>query len=274
MPMSALDLSKVAREIRKEVIKMVAVAGSGHPAGSLSSADIFTAFYFSILNHDPKNPDWTERDRFILSCGHYCPAQYAALALSGYFPTKDLATYAKLGSPLQAHPERGRLPGVETTSGPLGEGLAQSVGYALAARMDGKHFRIYCLTSDGEHDEGNHWEAVMLAAKLKLSNLTLIVDRNNIQIDGPTESVLPLEPLVNKYRAFNWQAVEVDGHDITQILESVKEAKGYYQGPTVIIAKTTAGKGVSFMENDFTWHAKPLSSEEAKLALKELAHVE
>ena len=224
MPAS-LDLSKVANEIRKEVIKMITSAGSGHTAGSLGSADIFTAFYFSILNQDPKNPLWEERDRFILSCGHYCPAQYAALAQAGYFPTTELKTLRKLGSRLQGHPVRGTVPGVEITSGPLGEGLAQAAGMAAAAKLDARHFRIYCLTSDGEHDSGNHWEAVLFAAKYKLANLTLIVDRNSIQIGGNTEEVMPLNSLTEKYRAFNWNVIEIDGNDISQILEAVKEAK-------------------------------------------------
>lgn len=249
---------------------MIISAGSGHTAGSLSSADIFTAFYFSILNQDPKNPLWEERDRFILSCGHYCPAQYAALAHAGYFPTSELKTLRKLGSKLQGHPVRGTVPGVETTSGPLGEGLAQAAGIAAAAKLDGKHFRIYCLTSDGEHDSGNHWEAVMFAAKYKLANLTLIVDRNYIQIGGSTEEVMPLNSLTEKYRAFNWQVIEIDGNDIGQILEAVKEAKTYYQSPTVIIAKTISGKGVGFMENDYRWHGRAPSKEEAERALKEL----
>jgi transketolase len=269
MPAS-LDLSKVATEIRKEVIKMITAAGSGHTAGSLGSAEIFAAFYFSILNQDPKNPDWVERDRFILSCGHYCPAQYAALAHAGYFPISELKTLRKLGSKLQGHPVRGTVPGVETTSGPLGEGLAQAAGIALGARIDGKHFRVYCLTSDGEHDSGNHWEAVMFAAKYKLANLTQIVDRNSIQIDGGTEEVMPLNSLTDKYKAFNWNVIEIDGNDITQILEAVKEAKTYYQGPTVIIAKTIPGKGVDFMENDYRWHGKAPTKEESETALNEL----
>lgn len=270
MPTPALNLDKVATEIRKEVIKMITAAGSGHTAGSLGGADIFTAFYFSILNQDPNNPLWEERDRFILSCGHYCPAQYAALAQAGYFPTSGLKNLRKLGSLLQGHPVKGTVPGVETTSGPLGEGLAQAAGMALAARMDGKHFRVYCLTSDGEHDSGNHWEAVMFAAKYKLANLTQVVDRNGIQIDGNTEEVMPLNSLTDKYKAFNWNVIEIDGNDISQILEAVKEAKTCYQGPTAVIAKTTPGKGVGFMENNYIWHGKAPSKEEAELALREL----
>jgi len=249
---------------------MINKAGSGHPAGSLGVAEILVALYYAILNHDPKEPDWYERDRFILSNGHVCPAHYAVLSSAGYFDRKELLTLRKLGSKLQGHPLRGNLPGIETTSGPLGEGLGQAVGMALASRMDGKHFRIYCLTSDGEHDCGSHWEAVLLAAKYKLANLTLFVDRNNIQIDGKTENVLPLDSLFDKYMAFNWNVKEVDGHDIVAIVNAVKEAKGVYDKPTVIICKTTPGKGVSFMEDRFEWHGKAPNDEEARLALEEL----
>lgn len=264
------ELQKIANEIRRDVVKMIAEAGSGHPAGSLGSADIFTAFYFQILNHDPKNPDWEERDRFILSCGHYCPAQYAALARAGYFSQTELKQLRKLGSRLQGHPVRGSLPGVETTSGPLGSGLAQAAGIALAGRLDGTHFRVYCLTSDGEHDSGNHWEAVAFAAKYRLGNLTAIVDKNGIQIDGNTKDVMPMEPLKEKYLAFNWNVLEVDGHDFSQIIDAANEAKKIDDKPTVIIAKTIPGKGVSFMEDDFTWHGTAPTKEEAKAALEEL----
>jgi len=268
--MTAQDLEKVAKNIRREVIKAIAIAGSGHPAGSLGTADLFAAFYFEILNHNSQNPDWEERDRLFVSNGHVCPAQYAAMALAGYFPPRELKTLRKLESRLQGHPERTKLPGIESTSGPLGSGLGQAAGYALGAKLDGKHFRVYCLTSDGEHDEGNHWESVMFASKHNLSNLTLFVDRNGIQIDGPTEEVMPLNPLKEKYQAFGWNVLEIDGHNFEQIIQAVREARFVYDAPTVIIAKTIPGKGVSFMENNFIWHGKAPTSEEAETALLEL----
>lgn len=268
--LSIEELQKKANEIRKDIIKMLVSAGSGHSAGPLGMADVFTALYFAILNHDPKKPDWPERDRLILSNGHICPARYAAMAHAGYFPISELKTLRKLGTRLQGHPERLRLPGIETTSGPLGSGLAQAAGYAYAARMDGARFRVYCITSDGEHQEGNHWEAVAFAGKYNLSNLTSIVDRNNIQIDGFTEDVMPLEPLVEKYRAFNWHVIEVDGHNFEEIIDAVKKARAVYENPTVIIAHTIPGKGVTFMENKFEWHGKAPNAEEAKIALEEL----
>jgi len=249
---------------------MLLKAGSGHSAGPMGMADIFTALYFNIMNHDPKKPDWVERDRLILSNGHICPARYAAMAHAGYFPREWLWKLRKLDSPLQGHPERARLPGVETTSGPLGSGLAQASGVAYAARMDGTHFRIFCITSDAEHDSGNHWEAVAFAGKYNLSNLTAIVDRNNIQIDGYTEDVMPLEPLADKYKAFNWNVLEINGHNFEEIIDAVEHARAVYENPTVIIAHTIPGKGVSFMENLPEWHGKPPSKEEAKIALHEL----
>jgi transketolase len=264
------DLRQKANEIRQSIITMLQAAGSGHSAGPLGMADVFTALYFHILVHDPKNPELPDRDRLILSNGHICPVRYAAMAHAGYFPIAELETLRRLGTRLQGHPERLRLPGVETTSGPLGSGLAQASGYAYAARMDNKRFRVYCISSDGEHDEGNHWEAVAFAGKYKLSNLTLFVDRNNIQIDGFTEDVMPLEPLVEKYKAFNWHVIEIDGHNMESIIASTGEAKTTYEVPTVIIAHTIPGKGVSFMENKFEWHGKPPNAEEAAKALEEL----
>jgi transketolase len=264
------QLQKIAKEIRIDVIKMIAKAGSGHTAGSLGMVEVFVSLYFSILNNDPKKPLWEERDRLILSNGHTCPALYATMAHAGYFPLAELKTMRKIGSKLQGHPERVRLPGIETTSGPLGSGLAQGAGYAYAARMDGKRFRVFCICSDGEHQEGNHWEAVMFAGKNNLANLTLIVDRNNIQTDGFTEDVMPIEPLEDKYKAFGWHVIQVDGHNIEEIIAAVDQARAVYEDPTVIIAHTIPGKGVSFMENKFEWHGKVPSKEEADLALKEL----
>ncbi len=255
--LSVKELEIKANEIRQDIIKMLVEAGSGHSAGPLGMADIFTALYFHILNHDSKNPDWEERDRLILSNGHICPVRYAAMAHAGYFPISELMTLRKLGSRLQGHPERLKLPGVETTSGPLGSGLAQASGYAYAARMDGKTFRVFCLMSDGEQEAGNTWEAAMFAGKYNLSNLTAIIDRNNIQIDGYTEDVMPIEPLVEKYKAFNWSVIEIDGHNMQEIIDACGRAAAIHENPTVIIAHTIPGKGVSYMENDFKWHGTP-----------------
>ncbi len=269
-----IDLEEKANKIRELIISSLLEAGSGHSAGPLGMADIFSAFYFHILNHDPKNPEWEERDRLVLSNGHICPVRYAAMALSGYFPIEELKTLRKLNSRLQGHPHRISLPGLETTSGPLGEGVSQSIGIALAARLDKKKYHIYCVSSDGEHQEGNTWEAVMFAGKQKLDNLTLVVDRNNIQIDGFTEDVMPLEPFKEKYEAFNWHVLEVDGNNIKAFIDASAQAKSIHERPTVIIAHTIPGKGVDFMENDFTWHGKTPDKEQAKKALSELRTLE
>lgn len=263
-------LEELASRVRQSIIEMLAEAGSGHTAGSLGMADIFTAFYFHILKHRPKKPEWSDRDRLVLSNGHICPAQYAAMAHAGYFPIEELKTLRKLDSRLQGHPHRRALPGLETTSGPLGSGLSQAIGMALAARMDKKKCRIYCIMSDGEQDAGNTWEAAMFAAKYRLSNLTAIIDRNNIQIGGYTEDVMPLESLRDKYQAFNWHVLEVDGHNIQQFGDAINEAHAIYEKPTVIIAHTIPGKGVSFMEGDYLWHGKAPTKEQAAAALKEL----
>jgi transketolase len=263
-------LEMMANRLRQDVITMVSHAGSGHIAGPLDMADIFTAFYFHILNHNPKKPDWPERDRLVLSNGHIVPIQYAALAHAGYFPVEELATLRQLGTRLQGHPHRGTLPGIETTSGPLGSGISQASGIALAAKMDGRKWRTYCLTSDGEHEEGATWEAVMFAAKYRLSNLTVIIDRNNIQIDGFTEHIMPLESMRAKYESFNWHVLEIDGHNFEEIIAAVAEARAIHERPTVIIAHTIPGKGVEFMENDYLWHSKPFKPGEAKKALAEL----
>ena len=263
-------LEEIANRIRETIIETLVEAGSGHSAGSLGMADIFTAFYFHILKHDPKNPNWDDRDRLILSNGHICPVRYVAMAYAGYFSLEELKTLRKLNSRLQGHPYRAALPGVETTSGPLGSGLGQAVGMALAAQLDKKNYRIYCLMSDGEQDEGNTWESVMFAGKNKLNNLTAFIDRNNIQIDGFTEDVMPLEPLKDKYESFGWHVLEIDGHNFEQIVDAVNVAKTIYEKPTVIIAHTIPGKGVSFMEKDYLWHGRPPTKEEAEIALKEL----
>jgi transketolase len=264
------ELESQAAKVRATIIEMLVAAGSGHTAGPLGMADIFTALYFHVLRHDPKNPEWDERDRLMLSNGHITPVRYAAMAHAGYFPIEECLTLRKFGTRLQGHPEREKLPGVETTSGPLGSGLSQASGYAYAARMDKKKFHVYCAMSDGEHQEGNLWEAALFAGKNKLSNLTGIIDRNNIQIDGNTEDIMPLEPLRDKYEAFNWHVLEIDGHNIPQFIAACDEAKAIYEKPTVIIAHTIPGKGVREIEKDFRWHGKPPKPEEGKKFLDEL----
>jgi len=267
-----VELEKKANDIRESIIEMLVAAGSGHTAGPLGMADIFTYFFFHALKHDPKNPSWPERDRLVLSNGHICPVYYATMAHAGYFPVEELKTLRKFGTRLQGHPHREYMPWLETSSGPLGAGLSQAVGMALADRIDGKDKErfIYSFLSDGEHDEGNTWEAIMLAGKNKLRNLISIIDRNNIQIDGFTENVMPLESLVDKYKAFNWHVIEVGGHDFQAINQAVGEAQAIYEKPTVIIAHTIPGKGVKEFERDYRWHGKPPSTEEGKIALHEL----
>ena len=264
------ELTARANAIRQTIIEMLLAAGSGHTAGPLGMADIFTALYFHVLKHDPKNPDWEERDRLVLSNGHIVPVRYATMAHAGYFPIEECLTLRKFGSRLQGHPERLRLPGMETTSGPLGSGLSQAAGMAYALRMDGKPNHIYCAMSDGEHDAGNIWEAVMWAGANHLYNLTGIIDRNNIQIDGYTESIMPLEPLREKYESFGWHVLEIDGHNIPQFIAACDEAKAIYEKPTVIIAHTIPGKGVHEIERDYRWHGKPPNKEEAAVFLNEL----
>lgn len=264
------QLKLMANSIREDVVKMLYEAKSGHSAGSIGLADIFTALYFNVLYHDPKNPNWAERDRLVLSNGHVCPVLYSALANAGYFPKEELLTLRKLGSRLQGHPHRGTLPGIENSSGPLGQGLSQAVGMAIVAKAEKKRWRVYALLSDGEHNEGQTWEAAMLASKYKLGNLTAIIDRNNIQIDGYTEEVLPIEPFAEKYRSFGWNVIDIDGHNIKKIIDACSESKAVYEKPTVIIAHTIPGKGVSFMESLFEWHGKPPTKDQADIAIEEL----
>lgn len=261
-------LMKKARDVRATIIEMLVAAGSGHTAGPLGMADIFTALYFHVLNIDPKNPLWPDRDRILLSNGHIVPVQYATMAHAGYFPVEECLTLRKFGSRLQGHPERERLPGLETTSGPLGSGLSQAAGMAYAARMDGKKMRFYCLMSDGEQAAGNIWEGAMFAGNNKLSNITAIIDRNNIQINGMTEAVMPLEPLRDKYDAFGWHTIEINGHNMEEIVDACETAKAVYEKPTLIIAHTIPGKGVPEIEFDFKWHGKPPSKDEAEKFLK------
>lgn len=268
-----IELETVANEIRKSIIEMLVEAGSGHTAGPLGMTDIFTALYFHILKHNPEQPDWPERDRLVLSNGHICPVLYATMAHAGYFPKKELLTLRKFGSKLQGHPHREFLPSLETSSGPLGSGLSQAVGMSIADRIDngrssGKFF--YCLTGDGELNEGQNWEAIQLAGKENLHNLIMIVDRNNIQIDGYTEDVMPLDPLGEKFEAHNWHVQEIDGHNFDDIVTAVGKAQAAYENPSVIIARTIPGKGVKEFERKPEWHGKPPKGEEAEMALKEL----
>ncbi|OHA92049.1 MAG: transketolase [Candidatus Zambryskibacteria bacterium RIFCSPLOWO2_02_FULL_51_21] len=267
------ELAAKANDIRVSLIEALVNAGSGHTAGPLDMADIFTVLFFHTLKHKPKKPDWPERDRLVLSNGHICPVLYSAMAHAGYFPLEELKTLRKFGSRLQGHPHRDFLPMLETSSGPLGSGLSQAVGMAIADKMDyglTSSRRIYALLSDGELECGQTWEAAMLAGKEKLHNLTAVVDRNNIQIDGYTENVMPLESLSDKWRAWNWHVIEIDGHNIEEIADAFEAAKSVFGQPTVIIAHTIAGKGVKEFERDYRWHGKPPSPEEGRVALHEL----
>ncbi len=267
------SLELQANKIRESIIEMLLSAGSGHTAGPLGMSDIFTALYFHILKHDPKKPDWKDRDRVVLSNGHICPVLYATMAHAGYFPIKELNTLRKFGSRLQGHPHREFLPMLETSSGPLGEGLSQAVGMALADKIDtgvSSDKFIFCLMSDGELNEGQSWEAAMLAGKHKLRNVIAIIDRNNIQIDGFTEDIMPLEPLADKWRAWNWHVIEINGHNMEEIVDAVEKAKTIFEKPTVIIAHTIPGKGVPDFERKFQWHGKPPNKEEAAMALNAL----
>ncbi|MBV9103155.1 MAG: transketolase [Candidatus Eremiobacteraeota bacterium] len=269
-PKRRIELERTANAVRQSIIESLVAAGSGHSAGSLDMADVFTALYFEVMRHNPKRPDWEERDRLLLSAGHICPVRYAAMAHAGYFPLEELLTLRKLGTRLQGHPERTRLESLETTSGPLGEGLAQGVGMAYGAKLDGKGFRVFVVTSDAEHQAGLHWEAAMVGGKYHLEKLISIVDRNFIQIDGGTEEVMPLEPFRAKYEAFGWEVRECNGNDMEDVVSTLRAALEATGKPQAIIAHTIPGKGVSFMENDYTWHGKPPKRDEAERALAEL----
>ena len=268
---SIQDLEIKANDIREDIIKMLEHAGSGHSAGPLGLADIFTALYFDIMKYDPKKPDWEERDILLLSNGHCVPVRYATMAHAGFFEKRELMTLRKFGSRLQGHPERTRLPGLENTSGPLGCGISQAAGMSLAMRMDKiTHRYIYVVLGDGEQDEGNIWEAAMLCGKYKLSNIIAITDRNNIQIDGTTEDVMPLENLKDKWEAFGWHVIEINGNDIEAVIDACAMGRAVHNKPVMIIAHTIPGMGVDFMENDYTWHGKPPNHEEEMIALREL----
>lgn len=264
------ELQQIATQIRIDIVKMLAKAGSGHLAGSLGMTDVFTALYYEVLDHDPYNPNWEDRDRFFLSNGHICPVLYVTLAHKGYFPKSELSTLRQINSILQGHPSKLDTPGVESSSGPLGQGLSQAIGAALAAQIDKKKYQVFCGLSDGEHNEGQTWEAILFAAKHKLNNLTTIIDRNNIQIDGFTEDIMPLESLKAKYEAFNWHVIEIDGHNIEEIIDACNKARSIYERPVAIIAHTIPGKGADFAENDFEWHGKAPNDKQAKEAIKDL----
>lgn len=270
--LTLIQMEKMAVTIRQDIIRMLEEAGSGHSAGPLGMADILTALYFNVMKHDPKNPEWDERDILILSNGHTVPVRYATMARAGYFDVEELMTLRKFGSRLQGHPERTRLPGMETTSGPLGSGLSQAAGMAYSMQyIDAVQNRwVYTLLGDGELNEGNIWEAAMFAGKYKLHNIVAIIDRNNIQIDGNTEDVMPLEDLHGKWESFGWHVQEIDGHNIESIIDACSMARAITNKPSVIIAHTIPGKGVDFMEYDYHWHGAAPKSEQAKEALKKL----
>lgn len=268
LPLEALPEKALA--IRQWIIKMLVAAKSGHPGGALGMADVFATLYFSVLNHRPEEPGWEDRDRVLLSNGHINPVLYATLAVAGYFPEEELLTLRRFGTRLQGHPHRGSLPGVENTSGPLGLGLSQACGMSAALRLQGSSSRVFCLMSDGEHDEGQTWEAYLFGAKEKLGNLTVVIDRNHIQIDGPTETVLPLDSLAEKILAFGWQVLEIDGHNFAQIHRALSNERSATDVPTAIICRTTPGKGVDFMEHRFEWHGKAPTPEEGEAALEQL----
>ncbi|GAB6179395.1 transketolase [Desulfotomaculum defluvii] len=265
------DLQQRAKAIRRHIVTMLGEAGSGHPGGSLSAADIVTVLYFDTMNLDPEKPDMPERDRFVLSKGHAAPVLYAALAEKGFFPQEELKTLRKLGSRLQGHPDMKKLPGVEMSTGSLGQGLSASIGMALGLRLDGGQQRVYALLGDGEVQEGQIWEAAMAAGHFKLDNLTAFLDYNNLQIDGPVDVVMDVAPLNQKWQSFGWHVIEINGHDLTQILKAIAEAKATKGKPTMIIAKTIKGKGVSFMENQVGWHGNAPKPEQVEQALQELA---
>jgi len=266
----AVELSKKANTLRGDVINMIYYAGSGHPGGALSAIDILTALYFCVMRIDPQNPKWEDRDRFILSKGHSCPALYAVLAEKGYFPKSELATLRKVGSILQGHPDMKKTPGVDMTTGSLGHGLSVGVGMALGAKMDKKNYRVFVMLGDGEIQEGQIWEAAMVASHHRLDNLIAILDYNNLQVDGVTNEIVRIEPVADKWRSFGWEVLEIDGHDMTQILVAFTEADRIKGEPCIIIANTIKGKGVSFMENAVDWHSRAPTKEEMKRALREL----
>ena len=271
-PVSIPDLETIARRLRRHAIRMIAEANSGHPGGSLSAAEIVTALYFGgVLNHDPENPEWPDRDRFILSKGHGVPILYAALAERGYFPVDELLSLRQVDSRLQGHPVQGMTPGVEASTGSLGQGLSIGIGHAIAGRLDGKLFRTWVLLGDGECQEGQVWEAAMAGPNYELDTLTAIVDFNRYQLDGAVEDIQSLEPFADKWKAFGWNVIEIDGHDMAAVLEAMHAAVGHRGQPTCIIATTVKGKGVTFMEHNNEFHGKAPNSEQLEVALTQLA---
>lgn len=267
------ELTTMANRLRLHVIEMTNAAGSGHPGGSLSAADFMAALYFDVLKHDPSNPNWEDRDRFVLSKGHVAPVLYAALAESGYFPVDELLTLRKMGSRLQGHPVRGKVPGVEMSTGSLGQGLSMSCGIALAGKMDSRDYNVFCLLGDGELQSGQNWEAAMFAHHYGLNNLVAVVDRNRLQITGNTEDAVGLDPLPEKWRAFGWNVIIIDGHNMGQIVQACNKARSSKKNPTVIIMKTIKGKGVSFMENNADFHGRACKPDEYDKAVSELKQV-
>ncbi|MGB9840405.1 transketolase [Thermovenabulum sp.] len=264
------ELCNISKRVRKNIIEMIAEAGSGHPGGSLSCADILVALYFHVMKVDPQNPGWEDRDRFVLSKGHAAPAIYAVLAEKGFFPVDELKTLRKIDSKLQGHPDMKKTPGIDMTTGSLGQGISAAVGMALAGKLDKKDYRVYAVLGDGELQEGQVWEAAMAAAHYKLDNLTIFLDHNHLQIDGPVKEVMSPEDVSEKFKAFNWNVININGHDFYQIIDAVEKAKNFKEKPTAIIAETIKGKGVSFMENQVDWHGKAPSKEQAKEALNNL----
>lgn len=267
---SAAELKALTRGLRVDIIRMIEAAGSGHPGGSLSIIDVLAVLYARVLRHKPDQPEWPERDRVILSKGHAAPALYAVMAHAGYFPKTQLNTLRKLGSPLQGHPDRMRLPGIEASTGSLGQGLSIALGIALAGRLDKKDYQTWCVLGDGELQEGQTWEALMAAPKFKLGNLTVIADLNNGQIDGPVKEIMDLDPIEDKFKSFRWRTRVIDGHDLGQILSALEEAKKSPDAPLAILARTVKGKGVSFMEHQIDWHGKAPSKDEADRAVAEI----
>jgi transketolase len=269
-PMSVEELEKMAVIIRCDIIDMICTAAAGHPGGSLSAADIVTALYFRVMRIDPENPDWPDRDRFILSKGHACPVWYAALAERGYFDKSHLKTLRQMGSILQGHPDMLKTPGIDMTAGSLGHGLPAGLGMALAGKLHQKDYHVFVIIGDGESQEGSIWEASMAAPNFKLDNLTAILDYNHLQNDYSLEDIMPIHPAVDKWRAFGWHVIEIDGHDMAQVVQALEEAKSHTGAPTMIVANTVKGKGVSYMENVCEWHGKAPCQEEADRALEEL----
>jgi len=270
VPLSVEELKEMASTIRCDIIDMIATAKAGHPGGSLSAADVVTALYFRVMRLDPENPDWPDRDRFILSKGHACPVWYAALAERGYFDKAHLGTLRRTNSILQGHPDMRKTPGIDMTAGSLGQGLCAGLGMALSAKLRKKDYHVWVIVGDGESQEGSVWESAMAGAKWKLDNLTYILDRNHLQNDGCVDDEMPIEPVADKWRAFGWHVMEIDGHDMAQVVEGLERAKTIKGQPTIIIAHTIKGKGVSFMENVAEWHGKAPCAEEAAQALEEI----